>query len=65
MHLILFNYSLFNDADSKWHYTALNAWSIINLKKRGRKQPWPNAMCNLGIFIKGFRKTTENVTQDR
>jgi hypothetical protein len=63
MHLILFNCSQFNDADSKWHYTALNAWKLINIEL---KKIWKKtAMAYLGIFMKGFRKTIENVSQDR
>jgi len=41
------------------------SWSIMDLKRCGIKQPWPSLMCYLGIGMKGFRKITENVSQDR
>jgi hypothetical protein len=37
MHLILLHYSQFNDADSKWHYTALNVWKLVN---NGLEKMW-------------------------
>jgi hypothetical protein len=36
----------------------------MNLKGFGRKWSWPNLSHYPGIYLEGFRKTMENLSQD-
>jgi hypothetical protein len=57
-------FRLFDDVISISDRAALDFLMVANWKPCGRKWSWPNIRCYLEIFLKGRRKSTENLSPD-